>query len=40
MTRKAKDLDSLLRLRSWAVDEQRRELGILLAREEELVREG
>ncbi len=40
MSRKAKDLDSLLRLRSWAVDERRRELGILLSREEDLIREG
>ena len=37
MTRKASDLDSLLRLRTWTVDECRRELGILMAREEELI---
>jgi flagellar export protein FliJ len=40
LSRKAKDLDSLLRLHSWTVDERRRELGILLAREEELVQFG
>lgn len=38
--RKAKDLESLLRLSSWTVDEKRRELGVLLAREEELKRFG
>lgn len=40
MSRKAKDLESLLRLHSWTVDERRRELGVLLAREEELIRFG
>lgn len=40
MSRKAKDLESLLRLHSWTVDERRRELGVLLAREEELVQFG
>lgn len=40
MSRKAVDLESLLRLRSWTVDERRRELGVLLAREEELIRQG
>ncbi|PKU22324.1 flagellar export protein FliJ [Telmatospirillum siberiense] len=40
MSRKAKDLVSLLRLHSWTVDERRRELGILLAREEELIQFG
>ena len=40
MSRKAKDLDSLLRLHSWTVDERRRELGVLLAREEELIQFG
>ncbi|HIJ63892.1 MAG TPA: flagellar FliJ family protein [Rhodospirillaceae bacterium] len=37
MARKAADLNTLLRLRSWTVDECRRELGILVAREEELI---
>lgn len=37
MSKKAKDLDSLLRLHNWTVDERRRELGTLLAREEELI---
>ena len=40
MSRKAKDLESLLRLHSWTVDERRRELGVLLAREEELIQLG
>jgi flagellar FliJ protein len=40
LARKAKDLESLLRLHSWTVDERRRELGVLLAREEELIRFG
>ena len=40
MSRKAKDLESLLRLHSWTVDEHRRELGVLLAREEELIQFG
>jgi flagellar biosynthesis chaperone FliJ len=40
MTRKADDLRSLMRLQSWAVDERRRELGVLLAREEGLLRQG
>jgi flagellar export protein FliJ len=37
---KAKDLESLLRLHSWTVDERRRELGVLLAKEDELIRFG
>jgi flagellar export protein FliJ len=40
MARKAKDLDSLLRLHDWTVDERRRELGSLIAREDLLVRVG
>jgi flagellar export protein FliJ len=40
LSRKAKDLESLLRLHSWTVDERRRELGVLLAREEELIQFG
>jgi flagellar export protein FliJ len=34
---KAKDLESLLRLHNWTVDERRRELGVLLTREGELI---
>lgn len=37
MAGKATDLATLLRLRAWNVDERRRELGILIAREEELI---
>jgi flagellar export protein FliJ len=37
MAGKAKELDSLLRLRKWTVDERRRELGVLLAREQALL---
>ena len=37
MAKKAKDMDSLLRLNRWTVDERRRELGVLQAREEELL---
>ena len=39
MSGKAADLDSLLRLRRWGVDERRRELGVLLSREQELIAE-
>lgn len=35
--KRAKDLDSLLRLHGWLVDEKRRDLGVLLARESELI---
>ena len=37
MSRKVKELDSLLRLQGWAVDERRRELGVLLARQGVLI---
>lgn len=37
MARKAADLDSLIRLRRWEVDERRRELDALLTRESQLV---
>jgi len=37
--KKAKDLASLIRLNSWGVDERRRELGVLLARESDFLRE-
>jgi flagellar export protein FliJ len=37
MSRKAADLDSLIRLHNWTVDERRRELGVLLQRQEELI---
>jgi flagellar protein FliJ len=40
VSRKAADLETLLRLHSWTVDERRRELGVLLAREEQLIAEG
>ena len=40
MARTAADLDSLIRLRDWTVDERRRELGALLAREEQLIAYG
>lgn len=37
MGRKAADLDSLIRLRKWVVDERQRELGALTAREDQLL---
>ena len=40
MARTAADLDTLIRLRDWTVDERRRELGALLAREEQLIAYG
>lgn len=36
-TKKAADLDQLLRLHGWTVDERRRELGVFLAREADLI---
>lgn len=35
MSGKAKDIDSLLRLQKWIVDERQRELGFLLQRQDE-----
>ena len=35
--KKAKDLDGLIRLNGWVVDERRRELGVLQAREDALL---
>lgn len=35
--KKARDLDQLLRLHGWIVDERRRELGVLLDREARLI---
>jgi flagellar export protein FliJ len=40
MSRKAKDLDSLIRLNSWTVDERQRELGVFLACEMDLIARG
>jgi flagellar export protein FliJ len=40
MAKKAADLDSLVRLRKWMVDERQRELGTLVAREDQLVNYG
>jgi flagellar protein FliJ len=40
VVRKAADLDTLIRLREWAVDERRRELGALIAREDQLIAYG
>ena len=40
MANKAADLDSLVRLRRWSVDERRRELAALIAREEQLIAYG
>lgn len=37
MAKKAKDMDALLRLNRWTVDERQRELGVLQAREEEFI---
>lgn len=35
--KKAKDLDQLIRVNGWGVDERRRELGVFLAREAEMI---
>jgi len=40
MANKAADLDSLIRLRKWMVDERQRELAALVAREEQLINYG
>src|SRR5579871_5474141 len=40
MARKAADLDSIIRLRDWIVDQRRRELGALQAREDQLIAYG
>jgi flagellar export protein FliJ len=40
MARKAADLDSLIRLRKWIVDERQRELGALIQREDQLIMYG
>lgn len=40
MARKAADLNQLIRLRRWTVDERRRELGLLQTREEQLIKYG
>lgn len=40
MSKKAKDLDQLIRVSKWGVDERQRELGVLLNREEELIAQG
>ncbi len=37
--KKAKDLETLLRLNRWTVDERRRELGLAYAKEERLIAE-
>jgi len=37
MSRKAKDLDQLIRVNQWGVDERQRELGVLLSRDDELI---
>jgi flagellar export protein FliJ len=37
VSRKAKDLDTLIRLNKWTVDERQRELGVLQQRESEWV---
>jgi len=40
MANKAADLDTLIRLRKWTVDERQRELGALVAREDQLIAYG
>ena len=40
MSKKAKDLDQLIRVNKWGVDERQRELGILVNREEDLIDQG
>lgn len=40
MPRTASDLNSLIRLRNWTVDERRRELGALIQREDQLIAYG
>ncbi len=40
MRKTAKDMDQLIRVNQWGVDERQRELGVLIAREEELIAQG
>lgn len=40
MSKKAKDFDQLIRISKWGVDERQRELGVLIAREEDLILQG
>jgi flagellar export protein FliJ len=40
MSKKAKDLDQLIRVNKWGVDERQRELGVLVNREEDLIDQG
>jgi len=40
VSKKAKDLDQLIRVNQWGVDERQRELGVLISREEELIQAG
>lgn len=40
MSKKAKDLDQLIRVNKWGVDERQRELGVLINREEDLIAQG
>lgn len=40
MSKKAKDLDQLIRVNKWGVDERQRELGVLINREEEIIAQG
>ena len=40
MSKKAKDLDQLIRVNKWGVDERQRELGVLINREEDLIDQG
>lgn len=40
MSHKAKDMNALIRLHKWTVDEKQRELGVLQTRESQLIAEG
>ncbi|OIQ91284.1 hypothetical protein GALL_268180 [mine drainage metagenome] len=40
MRKTAKDMNQLIRVNQWGVDERQRELGVLISREEELIGQG
>jgi flagellar export protein FliJ len=40
VSKKAKDLNQLIRVNKWGVDERQRELGVLISREEDFIAQG